>query len=832
MEKYTVTGMSCAACSARVEKAVSAVPGVTACSVNLLTNSMTVEGSASPAAIVAAVENAGYGAAPETAGAKENAVKTAEKAADKLKTRLILSVIILVPLMWIAMGHMLGFPIPGFLSGGENALNMALAQLILSGAIIAINYKYFTNGFKNLFRLAPNMDSLIAIGAGASYIYGIYVTAKIASAVLSGEFHLAHELVMGLYFEGAGMIVTLIDVGKYLEARSKSKTSDALSKLIDMAPETAAVLRDGEEKLVPAAEVKIGDTVLVRPGQKIPVDGVITEGSAAVDESALTGESMPAEKTVGDKVYSATINKSGFIKFTAERVGSDTSFAKIIRLVEEASSSKAPIARFADKVSGIFVPTVIGIALLTFAVWMLSGAEFSFALTSAISVLVISCPCALGLATPVAIMVGTGKGAENGILIKSAEALEHAGNINTVVFDKTGTLTEGVPEIKAVAPGSGVSEVELLSVAASLEHGSEHPLAAAVLKKAEELGVKPKDTEEFSALAGRGVVGKLDGKEYCVGNRRLMDSIGADLSEFAAFEHETAKLGRTPLYVYEGNRPLGVLAAADTVRESSKAAVEALNKMGVETVMLTGDTKAAANAVKDELGIKTAVAEVLPEDKEKKIAELSASGKRVAMVGDGVNDAPALASADVGIAIGGGTDVALGCADVVLMKSDPAGAAKAILLSRAVMKNIRQNLFWAFFYNCLGIPLAAGVFYNLLNWQLSPMFASAAMSLSSVSVVTNALRLRGLKLDLPGKGAIKNKTEKEIQKTMKATIKIDGMMCMHCVSHVESALKGVAGVVSAKADLGQNCAFVEYEAPAELSALEAAIESAGYKVVK
>ncbi len=763
MKKYIVTGMSCAACSARVERAVSAVPGVTECSVNLLTNSMTVEGTATESAIIAAVENAGYGAVAETAGAKDSVIKTAEKAANKLKIRLILSVVILIPLMWIAMGHMMGFPIPGFLSGGVNALNMAIAQFILAGAIGIINYKYFTNGFKNLFQLSPNMDSLIAIGAGASYIYGIYVTIKIAQALATGDTHMAHELVMGLYFEGAGMIVTLIDVGKYLEARSKTKTSDALSKLVDMAPDTATVLRNGNEQLIPAEEVVIGDTVLVRPGQKIPVDGVIIEGSTALDESALTGESMPAEKTVGDKVFSATINKSGFIKFTAERVGSDTSFAKIIQLVEEASSSKAPIARFADKVSGIFVPTVIGIAVLTFAVWMISGAEFSFALTCAISVLVISCPCALGLATPVAIMVGTGKGAENGILIKSAEALEHAGNINTVVFDKTGTLTEGVPEVKDVAVKIGIEKKELLSIAASLEHSSEHPLATAVLKKAKELGADIKETEDFLSLAGRGIYAKIDGDEYYIGNRRLMDSIQADLSGFSEFEQEISQKGKTPLYVANGSEVIGILAAADTIRESSKDTVRALNRMGIETVMLTGDTKAAANAVKDELGIKNAIAEVLPEDKEKKIALLSDEGKHVAMVGDGINDAPALARADVGIAIGGGTDVAMSCADIVLMKSDPAGAAKAILLSKAVMRNIRENLFWAFFYNCLGIPLAAGVFYHLLDWQLSPMFASAAMSLSSVSVVTNALRLRRVKLNISDgkKSKIKKKKRKK-----------------------------------------------------------------------
>ncbi len=832
MDKYEVTGMSCAACSARVEKAVSSVPGVTACSVNLLTNSMTVEGTATEPEIIAAVVNAGYGAEKETAGTKNSVTKNAEKAADRLKIRLILSVIILIPLMWVAMGHMMGIPIPGFLSGGENALNMALTQLILAGAIIIINYKYFTNGIKNLFRLSPNMDSLIAIGSGASYIYGIYITVKIAEALALGDTHMAHELVMGLYFEGAGMIVTLIDVGKYLEARSKSKTSDALSRLIDMAPETATVLRDGREQLIPAEKVVVGDVVLVRPGQKIPVDGVILEGSTALDESALTGESMPAEKTVGDKVFSATINKSGFIKFTAERVGSDTSFAKIIQLVEEASSSKAPIARFADKVAGIFVPTVIGIAILTFAVWMLSGAEFSFALTSAISVLVISCPCALGLATPVAIMVGTGKGAENGILIKSAEALEHAGNINTVVFDKTGTLTEGALEIKDIAVKNSTEQKKLLSVAASLEHGSEHPLAAAVLKRAEELKAEIKETEDFVSVSGMGVSAKIGGKEYYIGNRRLMDSIGADRSEFGGFEREMAEKGRTPLYVSNGSEIMGILAAADTVRESSRDTIKTLNKMGIETVMLTGDTKAAADAVKEELGIKTAIAEVLPEDKEKQVAKLASEGKRVAMVGDGVNDAPALARADVGIAIGGGTDVAISCADIVLMKSDPAGAAKAILLSKAVMKNIRQNLFWAFFYNCLGIPLAAGVFYNLLNWQLSPMFASAAMSLSSVSVVANALRLRKVKLDVEDGKETKIKEEKEVSETMKTVIKVDGMMCMHCVNHVETALKAVPGVISAKAVLDENCAYVEYEAPAEISEMESAIENAGYKIVK
>ena len=839
-EKFSVTGMSCAACSARVERAVSGTTGVEKADVNLLTNSMTVkydESVCSKNDIIAAVVNTGYGAAPMAALSDKGSVTSAaEKAADSLKKRLIASLIILVPLMWLTMGHMVGLPLPKFLSGGEGAFNMALAQLVLSGVILVINRKYFVNGVKNLVRLSPNMDSLIAVGAGTSYIYGIYVTIKIAEAVFAGELHMAHELVMGLYFEGAGMIVTLIDVGKYLEARSKSRTSDALSKLIDMTPDTATVIRGGEEQTIPAEQVVVGDVVLVRPGQKIPVDGVIIEGTSAVDESALTGESMPAEKTEGDKVYSATINKSGFIKFTAEKVGSDTSFAKIIRLVEDASSSKAPIARFADKVSGIFVPTVIGIAIVTFIVWMLTGAELSFALTSAISVLVISCPCALGLATPVAIMVGTGKGAENGILIKSAEYLEHAGTIDTVVFDKTGTLTEGVPEIKGTATAGNVTEQELLSIAASIESKSEHPLAAAVLKKAEEKKASVLNVENFGSAAGKGVFGEINGSKYYVGSRRIMDSLGCDASPFEEFEHEAAARGMTLLYVAREGMLIGVLAAADRVRQSSKEAVEALKKMNVETVMLTGDTRAAASTVCRELGIGEAIAEVLPEDKERKIAELSAAGRRVAMVGDGINDAPALARADVGIAIGGGTDVAMDCADIVLVQSDPVGAAKAILLSRAVVKNIKENLFWAFFYNCLGIPLAAGVFYSLLHWQISPMFAAAAMSLSSVSVVTNALRLKRLNLDFE-KPAAKEPPREEIkpeekENIMKAEIKIDGMMCMHCVAHVEEALRGVAGVTEAKADLAKNTAFVEYEAPATLEQLEEAVAKAGYTVVK
>lgn len=839
-EKFSVTGMSCAACSARVERAVSGTTGVEKADVNLLTNSMTVkydESACSKNDIIAAVVNTGYGAAPMAALPDKGSVTSAaEKAADSLKKRLIASLIILVPLMWLTMGHMVGLPLPKFLSGGEGAFNMALAQLVLSGVILVINRKYFINGAKNLVRLSPNMDSLIAVGAGTSYIYGIYVTIKIAEAVFAGELHMAHELVMGLYFEGAGMIVTLIDVGKYLEARSKSRTSDALSKLIDMTPDTATVIRGGEEQTIPAEQVVVGDVVLVRPGQKIPVDGVIIEGTSAVDESALTGESMPAEKAEGDKVYSATINKSGFIKFTAEKVGGDTSFAKIIRLVEDASSSKAPIARFADKVSGIFVPTVIGIAIVTFIVWMLTGAEFSFALTSAISVLVISCPCALGLATPVAIMVGTGKGAENGILIKSAEYLEHAGTIDTVVFDKTGTLTEGVPEIKGIATAGNVTEQELLSIAASIESKSEHPLAAAVLKRAEEKGAPVLNAENFGSAAGKGVFGEINGAKYYVGSRRIMDSLGCDASPFEEFEHEAAERGMTPLYVAREGMLIGVLAAADRVRQSSKEAVEALKKMNVETVMLTGDTRAAASTVCRELGIGEVIAEVLPEDKERKIAELSAAGRRVAMVGDGINDAPALARADVGIAIGGGTDVAMDCADIVLVQSDPVGAAKAILLSRAVVKNIKENLFWAFFYNCLGIPLAAGVFYSLLHWQISPMFAAAAMSLSSVSVVTNALRLKRLNLDFE-KTAAKEPPREEIEpeekeNIMKAEIKIDGMMCMHCVAHVEEALRGVAGVTEAKADLAKNTAFVEYEAPATLEQLEEAVAKAGYTVVK
>ena len=740
MKQYTVTGMSCAACSARVEREVSGTKGVKNAEVNLLTNSMTVkydEKACSRGEIIAAVEKAGYGAQPMSAlPGKSGVTAAAEKAANALKMRLIASLIILAPLMWLTMGHMVGLPLPKFLSGGEGAFNMALSQLLLSGAILVINRKYFINGAKNLVRLSPNMDSLIAVGAGASYIYGIYVTVKIAEAVFAGEFHAAHELVMGLYFEGAGMIVTLIDVGKYLEARSKSRTSDALSKLVNMAPDTATVIRGGVERNVPAAEIAVGDVVLVRPGQKIPADGVIIEGTSAVDESALTGESMPVEKAEGDRVYSATINKSGFIKFTAEKVGGDTSFAKIIRLVEDASSSKAPIARFADRVSGIFVPTVIGISIVTFIVWMAAGAEFSFALTCAISVLVISCPCALGLATPVAIMVGTGKGAENGILIKSAEYLEHAGTVNTVVFDKTGTLTEGVPEIKGIATAGNVTEQELLSAAASIESKSEHPLAAAVLKKAEEKGAPVLNAENFGSAAGKGVFGEVNGAKYYVGSRRIMNSLGCDVSPFEEFEHEAAAKGMTLLYVAREGMLIGVLAAADRVRQSSKEAVEALKKMNVETVMLTGDTRAAASTVCRELGIGEAIAEVLPEDKAAYVRSEKAAGRKVIMIGDGVNDSPALSEADAGIAIATGAAIAREIADITISSENLFELVTLRRLSEALMDRIHRNYRFIVGFN-LGL-IVVGV-AGLLPPTTSALLHNASTLAISLKSMTNLL---------------------------------------------------------------------------------------------
>ncbi|HPD89368.1 MAG TPA: heavy metal translocating P-type ATPase [Oscillospiraceae bacterium] len=840
-QKFDITGMSCAACASHVEKAAGKVSGVKSASVSLMTNSMTVEfdeKTASPEAIVKAVEASGYGAsAKSTFFSRQKAARTG----DKLKMRMIWSLVFLAPLFWLTMGEMMGLPQPGFLQMEEHPFSLAAAQLVLTFVVVVLNRAYFINGFGSLFRLEPNMDSLIAVGSGASFLYGIYETAVIGTAVRAGDLHTAHSVAMALYFDSAAMILALIDVGKYLEARSKERTSDAVSKLIELAPDTAFVLRGDKEVEIPAAEVVVGDVVAVRPGQKIPVDGTVLEGFTTVDESALTGESIPAEKRPGDRVLSASVNQTGYLRFRAEQVGEETSFAKIIRLVEDAVSSKAPIARLADKVAAIFVPVVMGISVVTFAIWMLSGAEFSFALTCAISVLVISCPCALGLATPVAIMAGTGKGAQNGILVKSAEALERAGSVDTVVFDKTGTLTMGKPEVTAVYAAEGVSEKEVLRIAAALEHGSEHPLAKAVLKRANEEGLPIPEAEEFAAEPGKGVTASVEGKAYFIGSERLAKEAGLDLSGWEAQSSEAASKGSTLLYLADEEKVVGLIAVADTVRESSKEAVAALRAMGREAVMLTGDGRAAASHIAEQLGIRIVRAEVLPDQKEREITALQAEGRRVAMVGDGVNDAPALAKADLGVAIGAGADVALSSADIVLMHDDPMDAVRAIRLSAAVMRNIKENLFWAFFYNCVGIPLAAGVFYTALHWQLTPMFAAAAMSLSSVTVVGNALRLTRLRLGAEKRKAEAVSAEREHvavmelpkeEKTMETVIKVEGMMCNHCVSHVEQALLEVKGVEEAKVDLAGGTATVKYAAPAQLSELEAAIESAGYSVAK
>jgi Cu+-exporting ATPase len=751
-QKFTVTGMTCSACSAAVEKSVKNVQGVSSVVVNLLGNSMLVDYDkevTNENTIIQSVENAGYHASlfvkgQEAAGTEktENRVQSELK---EMKFRIIVSAIFLIPLLYIAMGHMFKFPLPGFLHGDKNAVTFAFIQFLLTLPILYVNRKYFQVGFKTLFKGHPNMDSLIAIGSGAAVVYGVFAIFMIGYGLGHMDMDAVMKYSMDLYFESAATILTLITLGKFLEARSKGKTSEAISKLMDLSPKTAMVIRNGEEKEIPIEDVIIGDILAVRPGQSVPVDGVITEGSTAIDQSALTGESIPVEKLPGDKVIGATINKTGFFKFRAEKVGNDTTLAQIIQLVEDANSSKAPIAKLADKISGIFVPVVISIAVLSTIIWLLTGAPFEFALSIGIAVLVISCPCALGLATPVAIMVGTGKGATNGILIKSAEALEIAHKVNTVILDKTGTITEGKPKVTDILTGAGITEEELLQAAASIEKPSEHPLAEAILEKAKENGIKYEEVSEFKAVSGRGILAKIADESYYSGNLALMKEQGVDTSNFGQKADAFSEDGKTPLYFAKGNTLLGVIAVADVVKPTSKAAIEELKALGIDVVMLTGDNKKTAEAIRKQLHIDRVVAEVLPQDKESEVRKLQEKGKKVAMIGDGINDAPALARADVGIAIGAGTDIAIESADIVLMKSDLLDAVTAIELSKATIKNIKQNLFWAFFYNTIGIPLAAGVFYGILNWKLNPMFAAAAMSLSSVCVVTNALRLRFFK---------------------------------------------------------------------------------------
>ena len=840
-QKFDVTGMSCSACSAHVEKAVSRVPGVDQVQVNLLQNSMVVEyedEATDAAAIIHAVEDAGYGASVKDAHgpakkAENDLQKRTAEEAKKMKHRLGWSIVFLIVLMYISMGHMLGWPLPGILLGHENMMIFALTQLFLTLPIMYLNRKYYENGFKSLFHGAPNMDTLVAMGSTAAFVYSVSRLYVMGYAMGRGETDMAHMAAMNLYFESAAMILTLVTIGKYMESRSKNRTSDAITKLVDLAPKTALVVRNGQETEIPADQVQVGETVIVKPGQGIPVDGVILEGTGTVDESAITGESIPVEKKVGDRVTGATVNRAGYFQMKADRIGEDTTLSQIIRLVEEAGGSKAPIAKLADKVSGIFVPVVITIAVITIIVWLLSGATFSFALASGIAVLVISCPCALGLATPTAIMVGTGRGAEQGILIKSGESLETAHLVDTVVLDKTGTITEGHPAVAAVRMAPGVTEAELLGLAASLEKASEHPLAEAIVRYAEEAGVEVSQATEFAAEAGQGVSGMVSGRKVLAGNQKMMDAQKVTLDGMDAEAGKLSEEGRTVLYIAVDQKLLGMIAVADPVKKTSAEAIREMEQMGLDVVMLTGDHEKTARAIQKQLGISRVIAQVLPQDKEREVRRLQEEGHKVAMVGDGINDAPALARADVGIAIGAGTDVAIESADIVLMKSDLLDAVTAVQLSRAVIRNIKENLFWAFCYNAIGIPLAAGVFYPLLNWQLSPMFGSAAMSFSSVFVVCNALRLKGFqpgfRKKCGGKTTAISAEKKKGELTMKKTIKIEGMMCSHCTGRVDKALNALDGV-TATVSLEDKAAYVTVDGAVTDEELKKAVVDAGYEV--
>ncbi len=839
-QKFEVSGMTCTACSAHVEKAVCRLPGVQEVNVSLMTNSMQVDydqTQTSPDAIIAAVESGGYGASlPAPAGSAGKAAARRgpdpmEEELTGMKRRFSLSMVFLLPLFYIAMGHMMGWPLPGFFHDPGNVFVVAFLQFLLTLPILYLNDKYYKVGFRTLLQGAPNMDSLIAIGSAAAMVYGIAALFQIARGLGHGDAERVSRWSMDLYFESAGMILTLITLGKFLETRSRGKTSQAITRLMDLAPKTAMVLREGTEVELPVEEVRVDDLIVVRPGGRIPVDGVVVEGSSSVDESALTGESLPVEKAPGDPVAAASINKSGSFTFQALRVGEDTTLAQMIRLVEEAASSKAPIAKLADKVAGVFVPSVIGIAVVTAVVWMLLTGSIEQALTAGVAVLVISCPCALGLATPVAIMVGTGKGAENGILIKSAEALETLHTIQTVVLDKTGTLTQGKPRVTGCRAAGTSTEEELLCLAASLEKPSEHPLAEAILLEAQEREIPLCPVEGFTAVSGRGIVGDIQGAHVLAGNRAMLEEAGVPLGDFLPYAEERSAQGETPLYFAKDGALLGVVSVADTPKPTSAQAVAAFKRLGIQVVMLTGDNRRTAEAVGRALGVDQVIAEVLPQDKERHVAALQAEGKRVAMVGDGINDAPALARADVGVAIGAGTDVAIESADIVLMKSDLLDAVTAVELSKKVIRNIKQNLFWAFIYNIIGIPLAAGVWYPLFHLQLSPMFASAAMSLSSVCVVSNALRLKLFKPSYVQKAELPQEPglmiEKEVP-TMEKKIVIEGMMCAHCQAHVEKALNALPGV-TATVDLAAKTATVTGQA--EDAALKAAVEEAGYQVV-
>ena len=836
MKQYNVTGMNCAACSARVEKAVGKVPGVTSCSVSLLTNSMGVEGAASPEAVIKAVREAGYGASEkgaskQSASMAENEKTLEDHATPALKRRLIWSVGFLIVLMYFSMGHMMwGWPLPRFYD--DNHVAMGLTQLLLTVIIMVINQKFFISGFKSLWHRAPNMDTLVALGATAAFVYSTYALFAMTGAQVRGDMDAVMDYMMDFYFESAAMILTLITVGKMLEARSKGKTTDALKSLMKLAPKTATVVRDGQEVTVPVEQVQKDDVFVVRPGESIPVDGVVLEGTSAVNESALTGESVPADKTPGDAVSAATVNQSGFLRCRATRVGEDTTLSQIIQMVSDAAATKAPIAKIADKVSGVFVPAVIGIALVTTIVWLLIGKPVGYALARGISVLVISCPCALGLATPVAIMVGSGLGAKNGILFKTAASLEETGRIEIVALDKTGTITSGEPKVTDILPAEGVSAEELLRLANTLERKSEHPLAKAILEYAKEQNVSADEVADFQALPGNGLTARLDGKALCGGNDTFIGTTAPVSPEMKAQAAALAEAGKTPLWFSYDGRLLGVVAVADVIKEDSPQAVRELQNMGIRVVMITGDNERTAKAIGAQAGVDQVIAGVLPDGKEREIRKLKTEGK-VAMVGDGINDAPALTRADIGVAIGAGTDVAIDAADVVLMKSRLSDVPAAIRLSRATLRNIHENLFWAFFYNTIGIPLAAGVFIPL-GLTLNPMFGAAAMSLSSFCVVSNALRLNLFKLrdarhDHKHVKHSKKHEEKE-KNEMEKTLKITGMMCGHCEARVKKALEAVEGVAEAKVSHESGTAVVTLNVPVEDAVLKKAVEDQDYKV--
>lgn len=832
-QKFDVMGMTCSACSAHVEKSVKGLSGINDVNVNLLQNTMVVDFDDSKLKeddIIKAVVDGGYNAIVKGKTQPNIEAKEVTSEIDSMKFRLIVSFAFLIPLMYISMGHMMGFPLPLFFHGTQNAVTFAFTQLLLTIPIVYVNRKYYIVGFKTLFKGSPNMDSLIAIGSSAAIVYGIFAIYNIGYGLGHNDINMVSHYSMDLYFESAAMILALITCGKYLEAKSKGKTSDAIKKLIDLTPKQATVVRDGKEVVIAVEDVVVGDIIVVKPGQSIPVDGIIVEGNSSVDESALTGESIPVEKNVNDKVIGATINKSGYFKFKALKVGDDTTLSQIVQLVEEASSSKAPIAKLADKVSGIFVPIVITIAVISTIVWLLLGYPFSFALSIGIAVLVISCPCALGLATPTAIMVGTGKGAENGILIKSAESLEIAHTINTVVLDKTGTITEGKPKVTDILLFDKLNEKELLTIAASVEKQSEHPLADAIVEKAVQDNITLVEINNFEAISGQGVIGEFDNKKIIAGNLKMMQNYNIDISKHTQTSNELAEKGKTPLYFAIDNKLVGIIAVADVIKQTSKQAIDEFKNMGIDVVMLTGDNKKTAEAIRQQLGITKVIAEVMPQDKEKEIRNIQSESKKVAMIGDGINDAPALARADVGIAIGAGTDVAIESADIVLIKSDLLDAVTAVQLSKSVIKNIKENLFWAFFYNSIGIPLAAGVFYPILNWKLNPMFAAAAMSLSSVCVVTNALRLKSFK---PKYKAVEIQNKKIIKKevdNMEKTMLIEGMSCGHCSARVEKALNELDGV-NATVDLDKKTAFIKLSKDINDEVLTKAVTDAGYEVV-